>query len=48
MKTGTQVAKTSYWTGVQEFGAGKAGKCCFKGLRIHSLRWEENLGNLPE
>lgn len=42
------VAKISKWMRVQEFGAGKARKCCFKGLGLHALRWVENLDYLPE
>lgn len=42
------VAKISKWMRVQEFGAGKAKKCCFKSLGLHSLRWVENLDYLPE
>lgn len=42
------VAKISKRMRVQEFGAGKARKCCFKGLGLHALRWVENLDYLPE
>lgn len=33
---------------VQQFGAGKTRKCCFKSLGLHSLRWGENPDYLPE
>lgn len=42
------VAKISKWMRVQDFGAGKARKHCFRSLGLHSLRWVENLDYLPE